>query len=70
MAEFQIRAGHMYLDELSRPPLVDFFRANLWPNTPDILPEFLQAGGHAAFGIRLILAATLGASYGIDGTGL
>jgi starch synthase (maltosyl-transferring) len=45
----------------------DFFRPNLWPNTPDILPEFLQAGGRAAFMIRLILAATLGANYGIYG---
>ena len=45
----------------------EFFRPNLWPNTPDILPEFLQAGGRAAFTIRLILASTLGANYGIYG---
>lgn len=56
-----------YLTELSRPPIVDFFRANLWPNTPDILTEHLQYGGRAAFVSRLILAATLGASYGIYG---
>ena len=43
----------------------EFFRPNLWPNTPDILPEFLQAGGRAAFTIRLILASTLGAKPGI-----
>jgi starch synthase (maltosyl-transferring) len=44
-----------------------FFRPNLWPNTPDILPEFLQYGGRPAFVIRLILAATLAANYGIYG---
>ena len=42
-------------------------RPNLWPNTPDILPEYLQHGGPAGFQIRLVLAATLGASYGIYG---
>jgi starch synthase (maltosyl-transferring) len=45
----------------------DFFRANLWPNTPDILHAFLQHGGRPAFMSRLILAATLGANYGIYG---
>jgi len=39
----------------------------LWPNTPDILTEYLQNGGRPAFQARLILAATLGASYGIYG---
>jgi starch synthase (maltosyl-transferring) len=56
-----------YLTELSRPPVSDFFRANLWPNTPDILTEPLQHGGRPAFITRLILAATLGSSYGIYG---
>jgi starch synthase (maltosyl-transferring) len=56
-----------YFTELTQPPVVDFFHPNLWPNTPDILTQFLQAGGHAAFVIRFILAATLGASYGIYG---
>ena len=45
----------------------EYFRPNLWPNTPDILPEYLQAGGRAAFMTRFILAATLGANYGIYG---
>src|SRR5579872_353228 len=45
----------------------EYFRPNLWPNTPDILPEHLQAGGRPAFMIRFILAATLGANYGIYG---
>jgi starch synthase (maltosyl-transferring) len=42
-------------------------RPNLWPNTPDILTEYLQFGGRPAFMARLVLAATLGASYGIYG---
>jgi starch synthase (maltosyl-transferring) len=45
----------------------DYFRPNLWPNTPDILHEYLQTGGRPAFMTRAALAATLGASYGIYG---
>ena len=56
-----------YFTELSRPPVSEFFRASLWPNTPDILTEYLQFGGRAGFMVRLVLAATLGASYGIYG---
>jgi starch synthase (maltosyl-transferring) len=56
-----------YFEELRGAPVRDFFRPNLWPNTPDILTEYLQFGGRAAFMARLVLAATLGASYGIYG---
>ena len=56
-----------YFTELNSPPVCEFFRPNLWPNTPDILPEYLQFGGRPAFRVRLVLAATLGASYGIYG---
>jgi starch synthase (maltosyl-transferring) len=56
-----------YFEEVSKPPVSDFFRPNVWPNTPDILTEFLQYGGRPAFTMRLILAATLAASYGIYG---
>ncbi|MBS0201549.1 MAG: alpha-1,4-glucan--maltose-1-phosphate maltosyltransferase [Planctomycetes bacterium] len=56
-----------YFTELARPPVSDFMRPNLWPNTPDILNEFLQFGGRAAFMMRYVLAATLGASCGIYG---
>ncbi len=56
-----------YLTHLTRTQVKEFFRPNLWPNTPDILPQNLQFGGPAAFKSRLILAATLGASYGIYG---
>ena len=57
----------VYLTELSQSPVREFFRPNQWPNTPDILTEFLQVDGRAAFVIRLLLAATLGANYGIYG---
>jgi starch synthase (maltosyl-transferring) len=56
-----------YFTGLTQPPLSEFLRPNLWPNTPDILPETLQIGGRAAFLARLVLAATLGPSYGIYG---
>ena len=56
-----------YLTELTKDAGREYFRANLWPNTPDILPEYLQLGGRPAFTVRLVLAATLGASYGIYG---
>ncbi|HUG54912.1 MAG TPA: maltotransferase domain-containing protein [Vicinamibacteria bacterium] len=56
-----------YLRELTATPVREFFRPNLWPNTPDILPEPLQIGGRAMFQARLLLAATLGPSYGIYG---
>jgi starch synthase (maltosyl-transferring) len=58
---------YQYFTELAQPPIREFFRPNLWPNTPDILTEYLQTGGRPAFQARLILAATLGASYGIYG---
>jgi len=51
-----------YLTEITHPPVRDFFRPNLWPNTPDILTQYLQYGGRPAFMARFILAATLGAS--------
>jgi starch synthase (maltosyl-transferring) len=56
-----------YLTELAQSPVREFFRPNQWPNTPDILTEFLQIGGRPVFGIRFLLAATLGANYGIYG---
>ncbi|MBA2410161.1 MAG: alpha-1,4-glucan--maltose-1-phosphate maltosyltransferase [Gammaproteobacteria bacterium] len=56
-----------YFTELTQTEAREFFRPNPWPNTPDILHEYLQTGGRPAFIIRYILAATLGASYGIYG---
>jgi starch synthase (maltosyl-transferring) len=56
-----------YLTELTQTPVRDYMRPNLFTNTPDILHEYLQFGGRAAFQARFVLAATLGASYGIYG---
>jgi starch synthase (maltosyl-transferring) len=56
-----------YLTELTQTSVKEFFRPNFWPNTPDILTEYLQHGGRPAFMCRLVLAATLAASYGIYG---
>ena len=56
-----------YFTELTRTGAVEFFRPNVWPNTPDILHESLQTGGRGAFAARLVLAATLSANYGVYG---
>lgn len=56
-----------YFTELAQSGVREYFRPNLWPNTPDILTEQLQHGGRPVFMSRLVLAATLGASYGIYG---
>ncbi len=54
-----------YATELAATEMAEFFRPSFWPNTPDILPPYLQSGGRPAFRIRLALAATLASSYGI-----
>ncbi len=56
-----------YLTELTTSNVREYFRPNFWPNTPDILTEYLQTGGRPAFMIRLVLAATLSSNYGIYG---
>ena len=56
-----------YFTELTTPPVNQFFRPNLWPNTPDILPGMLQSGLASAYHIRFLLAALLGANYGMYG---
>ncbi len=56
-----------YFTELTKTDVKEYFRPNLWPNTPDILTETLQHGGRPVFMQRLVLAATLGANYGIYG---
>ena len=54
-----------YFAELTATDAREYLRANLFANTPDILHEYLQQGGRPAFRARLLLAATLGANYGI-----
>ncbi|MDB5807912.1 MAG: alpha,4-glucan--maltose-phosphate maltosyltransferase [Betaproteobacteria bacterium] len=56
-----------YFTELSQSPSREYFRPNCWPNTPDILPASLRNAGPPAFALRLLLAATLAANYGIYG---
>ena len=56
-----------YLNELTQGPGREYFRPNFWPNTPDILTDYLQFGGRPAFMSRLVLAATMTANYGIYG---
>jgi starch synthase (maltosyl-transferring) len=56
-----------YFTELTKDASREYFRPNAWPNTPDILTDTLQFGGRPAFVSRLVLAATLAASYGIYG---
>ena len=54
-----------YFTELTTGEAREYLRPNLFANTPDILHAYLQHGGRPAFEARLLLAATLGASYGI-----
>jgi starch synthase (maltosyl-transferring) len=54
-----------YLTEIMLSEMSEFFRPNLWTNTPDILTEELQRGGRPIFISRLMLAATLSSNYGI-----
>jgi len=56
-----------YFTELTQEPAREYFRPNVWPNTPDILHATLQAGGRPAFIVRVVLASTLAANYGIYG---
>ncbi|OAF13396.1 alpha-1,4-glucan--maltose-1-phosphate maltosyltransferase [Bradyrhizobium centrolobii] len=54
-----------YLGELIDYPERDFYRPNLFVNTPDLLPYHLQSGEPWAFKSRVALAATLSGNYGI-----
>ena len=56
-----------YLTALTQTKVREYFRPNHWPNTPDILTEFLQTTGRPGFMMRFLLASLLGASYGIYG---
>jgi starch synthase (maltosyl-transferring) len=56
-----------YLEEVTSPPIRDFFRPNFWPNTPDILHETLQKGGRPMFMVRLALAALSVGNWGMYG---
>jgi starch synthase (maltosyl-transferring) len=53
-----------YLKELSGPAAA-YMRPNFFVNTPDILCEYLQHAGPAAFRVRAVLAAMLSPSWGV-----
>ena len=53
-----------YLRDLSGPAAA-YMRPNFFVNTPDILHEYLQHGGPAAFKIRAVLAAMLSPCWGV-----
>jgi starch synthase (maltosyl-transferring) len=54
-----------YFTELTQSELAEYFRGNLFANTPDILHAYLQHGGRPAFKVRYLLAATLSPLCGI-----
>ena len=54
-----------YFTELTQTSMRQYFRGNLFTNTPDILPLHLQNGGRPTFMVRVVLAATLSSLYGI-----
>ncbi|HEX5580017.1 MAG TPA: alpha-1,4-glucan--maltose-1-phosphate maltosyltransferase [Gemmatimonadaceae bacterium] len=54
-----------WMTEFSTPEVLEYYRGNLFANTPDILNEFLVRGGRPAFRLRLLLAGTLSPLYGI-----
>lgn len=56
-----------YAQELFHTNLAEFFRPNFWPNTPDILHDYLVYGGRPAHVTRFVLAATLSSAYGVYG---
>ena len=56
-----------YGEELFQTDLVEFFRPNFWPNTPDILHDYLVHGGRPAHIVRFVLAATMSSAYGVYG---
>jgi starch synthase (maltosyl-transferring) len=54
-----------FMEEVLNGGAVEYYRPNFFVNTPDILNEYLVAGGRPAFRIRLLLAATLSSLYGM-----
>jgi starch synthase (maltosyl-transferring) len=53
-----------YLTELTQSEMREYYRGNLFTNTPDINPRHLDHG-RPTFVIRTVLAATLSSTYGI-----
>ena len=56
-----------YGEELFQTEIGEYYRPNFWPNTPDILTDFLAHGGRPAHVTRFVLAATMSSAYGLYG---
>lgn len=56
-----------YGRELFQTEVADFYRPNFWPNTPDILHDYLVQGGRPAHIARFVLAGTLAPAIGVYG---
>jgi starch synthase (maltosyl-transferring) len=56
-----------YVNELTKTERKHYFRANFWPNTPDINPFHLQSGNESIHLQRYALAATLSSNTGVYG---
>lgn len=56
-----------YCRELFETDIGEYYRPNFWPNTPDILTDYLAHGGRPAHIVRFVLAATLSSVYGLYG---
>jgi starch synthase (maltosyl-transferring) len=54
-----------WMEEFTRPEVLEYHRGNLFVNTPDILHESLQTGGRGMFRLRLLLAGTLSPLWGM-----
>lgn len=54
-----------YAKELTQGEMRWYYRGNFWPNTPDILPFYLQNAPSSVFRLRAALAATLMPSWGM-----
>jgi starch synthase (maltosyl-transferring) len=56
-----------YVEELTKTDVSEFFWPNFWPNTPDILHEYIVTGRRNACIARMVLAGTLCSNWGIYG---
>jgi starch synthase (maltosyl-transferring) len=56
-----------YMHDLTQTERKHYFRANFWPNTPDINPFHLQSGNESIHLQRYALAATLSSNTGVYG---
>jgi len=56
-----------YVEDITNTEVAEYFWPNFWPNTPDILHEYIQNGKRNGSIARMILAGTLSSNWGIYG---